>query len=361
MSVVYHKRRLKAWRRVFACPVRATLRDGFHPTGPELWYNTHMNLKALPILSVCVAVVVGGGSAAYVSAKRAQQAQALAEAESARADAAAAEAKKADREAAAEAERARAAEERRKEAQAQAEKARLDNETASLNATAAAENRKAKEADEARARSDADAERARRDTARAQADAAKAGKEREAKIAEAEASKAQAEADKRAADALKADKANAEAKLRELYKLDLESFARDLAERERDVTEREQALRPEKTIADLSWAGGEEDSVIDEKGNVAKKAKTVYLAENDRTLPLETRLLSRAERLAGESSAESEAKARKSVVATLESLYVAALREDRVVDADFYRKSLVSMYPDWELKLTATNAPSANP
>ena len=138
--------------------------------------------------------------------------------------------------------------------------------------------------------------------------------------------------------------------------MDLESFARDLAERERDLAEREQALQPEKTIADLSWAGGEDDSVIDDNGNVTKKPKTVYLAENDNTLPLATRLLARAERLSGEANAEASSRTRETVVALLESLYVAALRENRVVDADYYRKNLISMYPDWELKLSATNS-----
>ena len=119
------------------------------------------------------------------------------------------------------------------------------------------------------------------------------------------------------------------------------------------------ALRPEKTIADLSWAGGEEDSVIDDKGNVTKKAKAPYLPENDRALPRATRMLARSERLAGAAADDAAAKSRAAVVAALEPLYVAALKEDRVVDADFYRKSLLSMYPDWELTVSATNAPAS--
>ena len=43
----------------------------------------------------------------------------------------------------------------------------------------------------------------------------------------------------------------------------------------------------------------------------------------------------------------------------MERLYVSALKEGRVIDADFYKKSLKSMYPDWELTLSATNVPSA--
>ena len=35
----------------------------------------------------------------------------------------------------------------------------------------------------------------------------------------------------------------------------------------------------------------------------------------------------------------------------MERLYRNALKEDRVVDAEFYRKSLKSLYPDWEFSL----------
>ena len=318
-----------------------------------------MNAKVLLVVSMCAAIVGAGVCAVVVSAQRAKQAQAVAEAESAKADVAAAEAKKAERDAAAEAERARAAEAKRKEAEEQREKAALDRDAAADEARTAAENRMAKEADAARAKSEADAARLKRDEAKAHEAAAREEKERAAKVAEAEAAKAQAEADKLAAEKLKAEKVIAEAKLHELRRLDLESFARDLAERERDVAEREQALQPEKTIADLSWVGGGEDSVIDEKGNITKKEKTVYRAEDDRTLPRATRRLAKEERLASEAIGEASARARASIVSGLEALYVAALREDRVVDADYYRKVLRSMYPDWELTLSATNAPPA--
>ena len=201
--------------------------------------------------------------------------------------------------------------------------------------------------------------KARAEYARAQAEAAREERLKATKVAEAEAAKAQAEADRLAIEKSKADKVIADAKLQELRRLDLESFARDLAERERDVAEREQALRPEKTITDLSWAGGQEDSVIDDKGNITKKPKTVYLPENDRTLPRATRRLSKTERQTAEETDAAAKRVRDSVVATLEALYVAALKEDRVVDADYYRKNLRAMYPDWGLTLSATNAPAA--
>ena len=78
--------------------------------------------------------------------------------------------------------------------------------------------------------------------------------------------------------------------------------------------------------------------------------------EDDRSLPPATRRLAKEERLASEATAEASARVRASIVSNLEALYVAALREDRVVDADYYRKTLRSMYPDWGLTLSATNS-----
>ena len=41
---------------------------------------------------------------------------------------------------------------------------------------------------------------------------------------------------------------------------------------------------------------------------------------------------------------------RSKIVSALEKLYVEALGEDRVVDAEFYRQNLKALYPDWEFK-----------
>ena len=125
---------------------------------------------------------------------------------------------------------------------------------------------------------------------------------------------------------------------------------------ERPLTERfveleERALHPDKTAADLTWVGEREADVIGgETNRVRRTAKP--LLEDDMGLPRETRALAKAERLAAESDAAHAAETRAGLVATLEKLYLAALREDRVVDADYYRKSLKSLYPDWELNLT---------
>ena len=149
---------------------------------------------------------------------------------------------------------------------------------------------------------------------------------------------------------LKAEQVLAEAKLLELRKADFETLARDLAEWKADLEERERALKPEKTITDLAWAGGMEDTIIDAEGNVKKQEKVVYNPETDMSIPAESRRLAHAERVVGEELAERSGKVRDTLVSSLERLYRQALAEDRVVDAEFYRKSLKSLYPEWEFR-----------
>ena len=45
-----------------------------------------------------------------------------------------------------------------------------------------------------------------------------------------------------------------------------------------------------------------------------------------------------------------EKDARARAVAPIEKLYVAAIKDGRTVDAEYYRAVLKSMYPDWEYK-----------
>ena len=182
------------------------------------------------------------------------------------------------------------------------------------------------------------------------ATAAREETEKAAKLAEAEALKAQAEADKLATEKAKGEKVIAEAKALELRQIDFQALERDLAEWKRDLEEREAALRPEKTIADLSWVGGDEDMEVGSNGTVRVKAKVPYLKENDRTLPRESRRLAKTERLARESESELAAQTRDAVVSRLERLYVRALKENDVVQADYYKNNLLILYPDWKFK-----------
>jgi hypothetical protein len=38
-------------------------------------------------------------------------------------------------------------------------------------------------------------------------------------------------------------------------------------------------------------------------------------------------------------------------VARIEKLYIEAIQDDRVIDAEFYRNQIKTMYPDWEFSI----------
>lgn len=317
-----------------------------------------MNGKAVCVLAICAAVIAASVAGVVVTNNSAAIARAkVAKAESDEARAAS------------EAKRARA-----EEATALANAAAKENEI-----KAAIENRKAKEAErdaerlalakakEEKAKSEAEAEAA-RERAREAADLRSVEKSRsDAKKSEAEAAMAVAEAEARraedeahaAADALAAEKLRsdakiAEAQLLELRKINFEEIERDLIEYRQELDEREMALHPDKTAADLTWVGEREADVIGGETNRVRRA-TKPLPEDDMELPRETRALAKAQRLAAESDAARNAAARENIVTTLERLYIEALREDRAVDAQFYRKSIKSFYPDWEFSVKEEN------
>ena len=308
------------------------------------------NQKSITIVAVSLAVVVAAIAAIIVSANRADEAKAYAEAEAAQADQAAAEAKT---------ERAQADAERAKEAaeKAKAEAARdklaaekLANETALAEKAAAADKKAAAEANADAEEVKAVAARAIRDAAKLTNDTVRVERERAKELAAAEQAKADAEAAKLAQEKLKADRIIAEAKALELRKIDYETLERDLLEWKLDLEERERALKPEKTIADLEWAGGMEDTIIDDKGNVTKQVKKVYDPEKDMELPEQSRRLARTNRKLRETQDAKIADTRETVVKTMEKLYVSALKEGRAIDADFYKKNILIMYPVWKFQ-----------
>ena len=309
-----------------------------------------MSQKNISFIALALAILAAATAAVVVSVNRSSEAQAWAEAEAAAAEKATALAKAASKTAEAEASKARAAEaglasekETRASNAAAAEKAKAETEVAAA---------KRAQAEELRRKAEADAEVAKENrlAEKLKAEAAAAEKAKAVALQKAEEAKAEAAADQLAAEKLRSEKVIAEATLLELRKIDFETAERDLREWRQDLEERERALTPEKTVADLAWAGGVEDTVIDAEGNVRKQAKTPYRAEDDRTLPRATRTLARVERETSEAVAQEAARTRASVVAALERLYVAALRDDRVIDADYYRKALKALYPDWEFK-----------
>ena len=308
------------------------------------------NQKSITIVAVSLAVVVAAVAAIVVSANRADEAKAYAEAEAAQADQAAAEAKTERAQADAEIAKRQAAE-KNAEAKASERAAAEANAKAQADEKAAAADKKAAaEANAAAERAKAEALRAVRDAAKATNETARIELQRAKEVAVAEQARVDAEAAKLAQEKLKADKIIAEAKALELRKIDYETLERDLLEWKLDLEERERALKPEKTIADLEWAGGMEDTIIDDKGNVTKQVKKVYDPEKDMALPAESRRLARTNRKLREAQDAKTADTRSTVVKTMEKLYVSALKEGRVIDADFYKKNILIMYPDWKFK-----------
>lgn len=306
------------------------------------------NVKAIPVISVGVAVLAAAIAAIVVSGNRADAAranEAAAESEAAKAEA---EVRAAEKNEAAESARARTAADNAKAAEIARETEKLAKERAADEAKTARENRLEKEAEAESAKAKAKEASETREAEAQKAKAAKLARDQaalEAKTAEERRLARAAEAETAKA---KSAKAVSEAKLKELQKIDFLTWQRDLAEREQAVAERERALQPEKTIADLDWAGGKEDTVFDAEGKLCKQVKVPYLAENDCNLPAARRELAKSDRLDAEARKARSEDLRNRIVSELESKYVQAIRESRPIDAAYYRKSLKSIYPDWK-------------
>ena len=305
-----------------------------------------MNSKMLGIVLGAVALVCAAIAAVVVSTQSSARARMLLRAKEAAVEAAELEKKRAEKVADAEAAKARAAaadaaraKDERVAAEAAANQSRED-------AVTAKESRLAAETAKAAAEKNAETARANQQAKKLEADAAadlRAKAEAEKKAAENKASEA---ASRLAMEKLKAEKELAETKRLELLKIDYETWGRDLKEWAQNLEERERALTPEKTIEDLSWAGGKEDTVFDENGKLSKKAKEPYLAEKDKRLSRGTRELARAERLVAETSATNAVRVRAEMVAMLTKLKEQAVREDRIVDANYYQSVISAFYPD---------------
>lgn len=305
-----------------------------------------MSLKTLVILAVSLAVTaacVFGVVYTNGETAKAEAAAAKAASEEAAAESAAKKAKSEEnavenrrlQEEAAE----RKAIENRKKAEADREKAKAESLTAAENRKKAEADQAKAEADKARAQAEAEAASDNRAAEKLKAETAKAERDKAKITAEAEASKAAAAAAALEREKLASEAVLAEKKLLEMRLIDIATMERDLIEYKQELDERERALHPEKTIRDIDSASGDEE---------VKLATEVKLPENDLAIPRGHRSLHKAKRLAGESHDIAVSAMRSNSVARLEKLYVDALKEDRVVDADFYRNQLETMYPGWK-------------
>lgn len=309
-----------------------------------------MNKNLITYILFGVAIVAAAVTMIVMSNNRTTAAKAQAEAAASEEARAEAEKKIAQANAAAEADKRRAAEASEKAAADNLAAEKLAKETATLKAKEAADTAQAQADAADKAALEAQIAQANREAAKLTAEAARDEKQKAEALAKAEAAKAAAEEAKRQAEAIKSEKIIAEAKLLELQKINFEEFQQSLIEWKQDLEEREAALKPEKTIADLAWAGSMEDMTVDESGNLKKIEKKEYRAENDRSLSSETRALAKASRECKEVEQAVSDTVRSTIIKTLEPLYVQAIKEDRVVDADFYLKSIKSLYPDWKFK-----------
>lgn len=296
-------------------------------------------LALLALIAACVFGVVYFKSKSDIAAAEAEKAERSAvEAEALAAKAKAQASQESSRSVTEKAAAARAEAEAKK-AQADAEKAKTDLEIAAESAKRAeAEKLKSlAEAEKAKALAeDAAAKRviAKADQEKAKADAARAKADAEAQAAKALAAQAELEKVKIAAEKVLAEKALLDARISDIAEME-----RELLDFKRALDERERALKPELTVRDIASADKtSEDAAIEVK----------LLEENDLSLPRESRALAKARRLSAEAEVQILATMRTNIVLRLEKLYVAALAEDRVVDAEFYMAEIKAMYPDWK-------------
>jgi len=320
-----------------------------------------MNTKFISIIAVCIAVVAAAVAGVVAMNDRAAIARAnatRAESEEARASS---EAKKARAEESAEASRAatkeseaKVAEENRRAKEIERETERLAGERAKEEAAKA---KSEAEAARAKAREAADLKAAEK----AKADAAAAEAQSRIDVAKEEAAKAQAEEAAQAVllerERIASEKVIAEKTVYEMRQRNLAALESELIDWQRDLAEREAALRPEKTAADLTWVGEREADVIGGETNRVRRAAKPA-PENDPDLPRETRELARADRLKLDDDRLVANVTSNTVVSALERLYLEAIRDDRVVDAQYYLKNIKMYYPNWRYTPPAEAKPA---
>ncbi len=309
-----------------------------------------MNIKNLSIILVALAIIASAVAFVYNAMSSEVTARELAKAKSSEEAISEAQRK------AAEAAKFKAKEERitaesRAKAQADAkEAAQLENENAELKLKAETENRIAKEAEAKAAEASREEALLKQKAAANLAKAAQDEKEKAKSIEQAKSLEAEAQASKLEQERLRSEKIIAEAKLKELARIDLEAWQNELIRFKFELDEREKTLRPDKTAADLAWVGGENDNIVDSNGVVRAFVKDSYLAENDMSLPRQTRKLAKVERLSLEHNELLLKSIKERTLARLEKLYIQALKEDRVIDAEYYKENILTVSPDWKFK-----------
>ena len=310
--------------------------------------------KVIVPLAVSAAVVIAGIAAIVVTNNRAAVARANAVAAEMRESEADKRAKEAKSNEVIANKNSQAARDAKAKVEAELEIKIAEKEKAVADAKAAEASAVFANAQAAAARDNAARERDAKESVRLKAEAAKAELDKEnARIAGELALSNAAVAEARAK--LETEKRRTEAeiareKLLTLAKIRFEKWERELIEFKQELDERERALHPDVSIFDssnITWVADREADVIGAETNRLVKAKYVRM-EDDPQLPSSTRKLARADRLAYESRTNRVAQSREKIIATLEKLRDAAVREGRVTDAKFYQKSINSLYPNYQ-------------
>lgn len=309
-----------------------------------------MNIKNLLIILVALAVISGAVAFVHNAISRETVARELAKAKASEEATAEAERK------AEEAAKFRAKEERitaqsRAQAEADAKEAAiLEKEAAEKKLKAEQENRIAKEAAAKAAESSREETLLKQKLAADQAKIAQDEKEKAKALENVKNLEAEIQANKLEEERLRSEKVIAEAKLKELMKIDFESWQNELIRFNLELDAREKTLRPDKTAEDLVWVGGENDNIVDSNGVIRALVKEPYLAENDRTLPYQSRRLAKVQREADEQTMALLNSLRERAVAKFEKLYIKALKDGRVIDASYYKENILTINPDWKFK-----------
>ena len=261
----------------------------------------------------------------------------------AEAKAAQAEAKKAEKEA--EAAKAKAA-----TARAEKEAKSLASATAKQEKENLAEKRKIADAEKAKADADRKAAEEMRLAEEAKKEAqALAAKEAE-ETARAEEARLQTAESARLLVIADTEKANAEIRLQELRRLELDRLIKENAELQETLRQREEATRPDKTIGDLI---AENDADMDEDGSEdgAKEKGTGIQPQGTTPMTEGDKKLQEATILASSALDEQLKSAHDRAASELEALFIRAIRDGRRDDAEYYLVKLLLISPDYQPKL----------
>ncbi len=311
-----------------------------------------MNNKILASIAISIAVIVAAVAGIVITNNRAEEARELSKKAQEATDQARAKQKEAEANEKAEARKLAAEKAKLETKQAALEDDKLRNENLKLEAKAAEANARKRESDAKVAEANAKAAADQRAAEKSKAEAAKAEQVKAMAAAKKAEENARAEEMKLAAEKAKGERVIAEVKQLELRKMDFEMWQTALYEKEQELNEREQALHLDKTAAeDLVWVAERDADVIGGETNVVKRKKKV-LAENDPSLPVESRKLAWAERLSKEKLEGAMNVSSNEVVTILTRLYEEAIKADRIVEANFYLQNIRVLYPGWVYRPT---------